>query len=138
VSLTDAGLELRPGTPVALLISDGIVEQFMDGKPGSRAGKKTKADAAKRATAPVRAEADISPAALTAAGERVAARLREWRTAEAKRLGVPPFMVLHERTLLALAAAQPKNPNEMLRVDGIGPAKVERFGEAILGLCAGD
>jgi DNA topoisomerase-3/ATP-dependent DNA helicase RecQ len=44
-------------------------------------------------------------------------------------------MVLHDRAVNALAAARPGNPREMLNVDGIGPAKVERFGEAILGIC---
>ena len=66
----------------------------------------------------------------------MAARLREWRASEAKRLGVPAYLILHDRTLNALAAERPKNPNEMLKIDGIGPAKVERFGEAILELCA--
>jgi superfamily II DNA helicase RecQ len=46
-------------------------------------------------------------------------------------------VVLHDRTLLALAEARPKNPNELLVIDGIGPAKVERFGEELLRLCAG-
>jgi hypothetical protein len=31
---------------------------------------------------------------------------------------------------------RPKNPNQLLAIDGIGPAKVDKFGEAILGLCA--
>jgi hypothetical protein len=29
------------------------------------------------------------------------------------------------------------NQKQLLKIDGIGPAKVEKFGEAILGLCAG-
>ncbi len=65
----------------------------------------------------------------------MAARLREWRAAEAKRLGLPAYMVLHDRTLTALAQARPANPRQLLEVDGIGPAKVEKFGEAILGMC---
>jgi len=35
----------------------------------------------------------------------------------------------------ALAQARPENPRQLLEVDGMGPAKVEKFGEAILGLC---
>jgi superfamily II DNA helicase RecQ len=67
----------------------------------------------------------------------LAARLKAWRTAEAKKLGVPAFVVLHDRTLTALAAASPKNTRELLEVDGMGPAKTDKFGEAILGLCSG-
>jgi superfamily II DNA helicase RecQ len=74
---------------------------------------------------------------LTAEGEALAGRIREWRAAEAKRLKVPAYVVLHDRTLSALAEARPRNPNELLRIDGIGPAKVERFGEELLRLCTG-
>jgi superfamily II DNA helicase RecQ len=61
--------------------------------------------------------------------------LRDWRTAEAKRLGLPAYMVLNDRTVNALAQARPENPKQLLEVNGMGPAKVERFGEAILELC---
>jgi superfamily II DNA helicase RecQ len=46
--------------------------------------------------------------------------------------------VLHDRTLTALASARPGNTIELLGIDGIGPAKVEKFGAVILGLCAGN
>lgn len=61
--------------------------------------------------------------------------MREWRGAEAKRLRVPAYVVMHDRTLMALAQARPANPRELLQIDGMGPAKVEKFGEAILELC---
>ena len=47
-------------------------------------------------------------------------------------------MVLHDRALMAVAQRCPRNPNQLLAIDGIGPAKVEKFGEALLALCAGD
>jgi superfamily II DNA helicase RecQ len=75
------------------------------------------------------------PVTLTAEGEAVALRLKEWRSAEAKRLGVPAYVVLHERTLTALALARPNSLNGMLAIDGIGPAKMEKYGEAILEIC---
>ena len=52
-------------------------------------------------------------------------------------LGVPAYVVMHDRTLTALAHARPQNPRQLLEIAGMGPAKVEKFGEAILGLCAG-
>jgi superfamily II DNA helicase RecQ len=67
----------------------------------------------------------------------VEARLKEWRSAEAKRLGVPPFLVLHDRTLKALAQVRPGNLKAMLAIDGIGPAKAEKHGTAILEICGG-
>jgi superfamily II DNA helicase RecQ len=44
--------------------------------------------------------------------------------------------VLHDRTVKALAQARPGNPKQLLEIDGMGPAKVEKFGGAILELCA--
>ena len=72
---------------------------------------------------------------LTAKDEALAARLRAWRMAEAKRLGVPPFLVLHDRAVIALAKARPANPAQLMAVVGIGPGKAEKFGETILELC---
>ncbi len=74
-------------------------------------------------------------AALTRQAQALAERLREWRAAEAKRLRVPSFVVLHDRTLTEVARVRPGNPNQLLAIDGIGSAKAEKFGAAILALC---
>ncbi|HEY1902052.1 MAG TPA: ATP-dependent DNA helicase RecQ [Terracidiphilus sp.] len=140
VRLTEAGREVRSGTPLELLINDGIVEEFADrGAARPRAKKTAPANARGASTSadrklPLAAE----PVKLNAAGEALAAQIREWRAGEAKRLRVPAYVVLHDRTLTALAAARPKNPRELLLIDGIGPAKAERFGEELLKLCAGN
>ena len=134
VRLTDAGLDVRPAAPLALLISDGIVEEFGGRLATPVRGKKLKVAADKPAR---KAESESMPRPLPVEAESLAARLREWRAAEARRLGVPAYLVLHDRTLQAVAQARPGNPNQLLAIDGIGPAKVERFGEAILGLCRG-
>jgi superfamily II DNA helicase RecQ len=68
-------------------------------------------------------------------GETLQARIKEWRAGEAKRLRVPAYVVLHDRTVTAIALTRPRNPKQLLEIDGIGPAKVEKFGAAILGLC---
>ena len=142
VMLTEAGREMRAGAAVELLISDGLVEEFGGQvEPPRQKTKavtgKTPAAATSRQTATVSATAP-APVQLTSQGEALAARIREWRAAEAKRLRVPAYVVLHERTLTALAQARPRNPRQLLEIDGMGPAKVERFGEAILALCAAE
>jgi RecQ family ATP-dependent DNA helicase len=133
VRLTEAGLDVRPATPLALLISDGVVEEF-GGRTPARA-RKARATAGKSRK---RAETETAPVALTAEDEALAARLKEWRTAEAKRLGLPAYMVLNDRTVTALACSRPATPRQLLDVNGMGPAKVEKFGEAILGLCGAE
>jgi superfamily II DNA helicase RecQ len=143
VRLTATGLDLRATTPVNLLISDGVVEEF-GGRPAPPP-RSRKAASSKSIVKNVPARADSAKPAqaaesvqLSAAGEALAARLRAWRASEARRLGVPAYLVLHDRTLNALAGARPATPRELLEIDGIGPAKVERFGEAILTVCAGN
>jgi superfamily II DNA helicase RecQ len=53
----------------------------------------------------------------------------------AKKLGMPPFVVLHDRTLHAIAHARPATPNQLQEISGMGPAKVEKYGEQILDVC---
>lgn len=131
VRLTEAGVEVQRTTPLALLISDGIVGG-MSGSGGA-ANRKQKTAAGTKTIKAVN-EGDV---VLSSADEALAAKLREWRAAEAKRLQIPPFLVMHDRTLKALAVARPANPRQLLEVNGMGPAKVEKFGAAILGLCCG-
>jgi superfamily II DNA helicase RecQ len=132
VRLTEAGMELRTGRLIEseLLISDGVVEEFRGKATTSLPAKKSKAakDRAGKSAAEETNE-------LTGEGEALAARLREWRSAEAKRLRVPAFVVMHDRTILAVARKRPGNPRELLGIDGIGAAKAEKFGEAILAIC---
>jgi superfamily II DNA helicase RecQ len=134
---------MRATTPIELLISDGVVEEFSGRSPTPARTKKAKAVAKSgagkvtgtmAAAEPVRLSA-AEPVRLSADGEALAARLKEWRAVEAKRLGVPAYVVLHDRTLTALAQSRPTNPKQLLEISGMGPAKAERFGEAILGLC---
>jgi RecQ family ATP-dependent DNA helicase len=134
--LTNAGREARPGAVLQMLISDGVVEEFSGGPPArtqkSKPARKPEPLKSSSSKAPLPNE----PIQLTPQGEALAARIREWRASEAKRLKVPAYVVLHDRSLAALALARPRNPKELLGIDGIGPAKVERFGEELLRLCA--
>jgi DNA topoisomerase-3 len=75
-----------------------------------------------------------SPAAAVA-DTGLVARLRAWRLEEARRAGVPAFCVLHNRTLVAIAALRPQDEAALLAVPGIGPALLKRYGARILALC---
>ncbi|WP_420239468.1 RecQ family ATP-dependent DNA helicase [Telmatobacter bradus] len=134
VRLTEYGLEVRGNTPLDLLLNDGIVAEF-----GGGGGKKTarkRSSSASGATSGRKAAME-EPLKLNAAGETLASKLREWRSAEAKKLGIPAFMVLHDRTLNGIAAMRPKTPNQLLAVSGMGQTKVDRFGAALLAVCVG-
>ena len=63
-------------------------------------------------------------------------QLRAWRRDRAHEDGVPAFIVLHDATLRDLAAARPTSTHELAAVKGFGPAKLERYGAAVLDLLA--
>ena len=75
--------------------------------------------------------------ALGAAAQSLFERLRAWRGAEARAQGVPAYVILHDRTLAAIAQTEPVDLAALARVDGIGTVKLARYGEAIIGLVSG-
>ncbi|MBA3343727.1 MAG: ATP-dependent DNA helicase RecQ [Gemmatimonadales bacterium] len=83
---------------------------------------------------PVRTAAQ--PASSPEADPDLLARLKAWRTEEARRRGMPPYVIFHDRTLAALAAAPPRTLDELGTVKGIGPSKLETYGKALLQLLA--
>jgi ATP-dependent DNA helicase RecQ len=64
-------------------------------------------------------------------------RLREWRAAEAKEQAVPAYIVFNDATLRELAVARPASIEALGGITGVGQAKLERYGEALLGVLAG-
>ena len=62
--------------------------------------------------------------------------LRLWRAEKAREQGVPAYVILHDRTLTELAIQRPQSSNALLQIPGIGLAKAERYGEALLALLA--
>jgi ATP-dependent DNA helicase RecQ len=78
----------------------------------------------------------IRVAADEDADEDVVERLRSWRRERSREDGVPPYVVLHDTTLRQLAATQPRSHDELSAVKGLGPVKVERYGEELLALLA--
>lgn len=58
--------------------------------------------------------------------------LRKWRRAEAEERGVPPYVIFGDRTLRELARVQPSTLTELREIYGIGDAKLEAFGRALI------
>jgi len=59
-------------------------------------------------------------------------RLKAWRLETARENGVPAYVVFHDSTLLAIASSAPSSAADLLAVPGVGPAKLERYGDALL------
>jgi ATP-dependent DNA helicase RecQ len=133
VMLTESGLKMRAVEQAELLLCEGVVEAFA--AHSARTGR-AKKSASSESPAKLAGKAEAPP--LSAGDEQLAGRLRAWRTAEAKRQKIPAFVVLHDRTLQALAYARPRNPRELLAVKGMGEAKAEKFGAEILRICGSE
>ena len=58
--------------------------------------------------------------------------LRAWRLVEAREKDVPAFVVFTDATLVAIAEAKPQTLDELGELAGVGSAKLERYGEAVL------
>lgn len=83
------------------------------------------------AVAPVEiTEADADPALVEA--------LREWRGKVAREKRLPAYTVLHNRTMVAVAAARPADRSQLLSIPGIGPTTVKRYGSALLRIVAAE
>jgi ATP-dependent DNA helicase RecQ len=58
--------------------------------------------------------------------------LRGWRTAIAKEQGVPPYVIFHDATLRQIATSAPTSLVALAGVNGIGRAKLDRYGQHVL------
>jgi len=59
-------------------------------------------------------------------------RLRNLRKRLADEAGVPPYVVFSDAHLRDMCVRMPKTEEEFLLVNGVGPAKLERYGETFL------
>ena len=66
--------------------------------------------------------------------EELFARLKEWRLSRATEDQVPAYVVFTDETLEAIAESKPGSPAELQQISGIGPAKIERYGEDLMAL----
>ncbi len=113
----------RPSSPAASppagALSSGLPQR--QGKPVSRS----------HPPAPPNSQREVAPI-LTPDQQALDQRLRDWRTAEADRMGLPQFFVLGASTLRSLVLKRPGTLAELRSIEGFGLEKSEKFGPAIL------
>ncbi len=111
--LTSSGLEVMRGTgPVRIVL------------PRVRARRQA-------ARAPSR-EPKRGAASLGDDARPLFERLREHRAEVARKRQIPPYVVAHDRTLVELATLRPCSREELARVYGMGPMRIEQYGEGFL------
>ena len=60
------------------------------------------------------------------------AALKQWRLRRATSDELPAYVVFHNTTLAEIAGRRPRDLAELGAVPGVGPAKLERYGEEVL------
>lgn len=63
-------------------------------------------------------------------------RLREKRLELARKQNVPPYVVLHDRTLMEMVKTRPTTLDQMSALDGVGRVKLDRYGQIFLDVLA--
>lgn len=90
-------------------------------------------DIGKRAKAKLRKAGKQQPGAIDSPdAEARALVLRDWRKKFSRERDIPAFIVFSDRTLRDLANKNPRTLSELESVYGLGPAKIELFGNDVL------
>jgi ATP-dependent DNA helicase RecQ len=113
---------------------EGLVRPLLRGEsslalrlaPPSKERRRSAASASAASAPAGMAPEEVDPALLEA--------LKNWRREQAREQAVPPYVVFHDRTLLEIAGRRPCDLESLGRVAGIGQAKLDRYGEALLAL----
>jgi ATP-dependent DNA helicase RecQ len=138
--LTKIGREIMAGrqAAVSLLVPTARVKPTKSRK-ASKGAKGLKAADDRRAAGAREVGTAAVAGAVTAhpVDDSLGEALREWRRAEARRRAVPAYVVLHDKTLDALAAHRPTTADALSGIPGIGPAKLAAYGDALLAVLNG-
>ena len=95
--------------------------------------RRDKTSTVKRA---LKAAAKIRPAegGLEPEAARIFEALRAERGRLAREQSVPPYVIFHDSTLIALAKLKPRSLADLHAIPGMGEKKIERYGEIVLAL----
>lgn len=69
---------------------------------------------------------------LAAKDEALFSALRSLRTDIARQHGIPPYVIFHDATLIALATYKPIKVEQLTSINGIGQTKQARYGDAFV------
>jgi len=81
---------------------------------------------------PAKPAASKQPIELAAGDTSLFEALRLHRKQLAQEQGVPPYVILHDKTLVAICAERPQNIDELAGIPGIGERKLELYGEELI------
>jgi ATP-dependent DNA helicase RecQ len=124
LALTDASAEVLRGQRQVMLRKDAVPVKpaRSSGRAGSSGGSSAGGQARVEA-------ADLSPE-----DTELFEKLRAWRKDAAE--GKPPYVVFHDATLREIASSRPSTLDELSAINGVGAAKLAKYGEQVLEVLA--
>ncbi len=146
VQLTDAGLEVMSGkAPLddELPIPADLARKIMGEDQPSGGTGCLSADAHTLADKqPVPPDAQMasdtfsSPADHQPVDADLLTRLKAWRTRRAEEARLPAYCILQNNTIEEIARCCPDTPQRLLAIGGMGPKRIEQYGEELLAIVA--
>jgi len=116
---------------------DEICRPVLRGERRIDLRQESKAMAARALRDEVRKKRSASLAIDGEEDEQLFQHLRSLRLDLARAQNVPPYVIFHDTTLVALVKMRPQTVQDMSRIPGVGAAKLERYGEAFIKALAG-
>ena len=121
----------KEGFSIATLLNARTTKQENKKTPKPKGGTPKK-EHPKKVSAPKSVKQDLRQP--TPSADTVLALLSAWRKQKAAELGLPPYMVLQQRALTAIASRQPATLDELKKLPGIGPKTIETYGGELIEL----
>lgn len=94
-----------------------------------RVDARSSTDSRAKSAFPAAPSEDLSPS-----GQALFATLKAKRLEIAREQNLPPYIILHDRTLADMARRRPKTLADLEGIPGIGASKIERYGAAFLSI----
>ncbi|HET9684749.1 MAG TPA: HRDC domain-containing protein, partial [Gemmatimonadaceae bacterium] len=107
-----------------------------DSSRRERAAAGTRA-APKKRKAPGAPRPPVEELVPSASDAQLLERLRTLRSSIAREDKVPAYVVFADRTLIEMAVRRPRSPYALGEIRGVGPAKIEKYGDRFLALLRG-
>lgn len=114
--------------------ASGGLQRPGEGRGSRRGESPVPSAAAARGPGTGRSHRNAPEGGLLSHSPRLYEALVKWRTKRARQDNVQLFMVLNNATLEALARMKPTTPEGLLAIKGLGPMKVQHYGEELLEL----
>ena len=135
LAITDTSADVLRGQQQVMLRRDLPMPKPSRSGRGS-GSRSARGQAAGAAGAPGSGPARLEASDLGPEDAAVFETLRAWRATTAREQSVPAYVVFSDATLCQIAATRPATPAELFEINGVGEAKLAKYGEAILRVLA--